>query len=219
MNYYYYGGRNPYGYFSNYYNRYYQYRSGGNSDSSSDSSTESNSDSSTESSADSRAAASRESSSDAYSYWSWWHGQSSSSRGYGSSSYSSSNLRVVQTDPGDGSACAVCAIACATGVSYAKAWNTARNNGFTREGGMRWSQVEATLDDLGVSNTRHSSTPDWDDLPDLALISVHRSGTLHAVVFERRSDGRQYIYDNHNYSPVGTSGYSVAREDGYIQIR
>lgn len=135
-----------------------------------------------------------------------------------SPSYSSSNLRIVRQDPDDGGACSVCAMACVSGVNYVKVFNTAIDHGFRRAGGMSWRAMEATLDELGVSNTRYSSTPDWNKLPDLAIIPVYGINTQHAVVFERRSNGAEYIYDNNNFWPVGTSGYRIDHSASYIKI-
>jgi hypothetical protein len=151
--------------------------------------------------------------------------------GYGSSSglnqprpgggvSSSHNLRSVRPDKGEGEGNAVCAIAVASGVSYARAWNAAVENGYSVEGGMGNSQIEATLKDLGVKYTRHygGSYSGWKDLPDLAIVTVNLSGDLHSVVFERRSDGREYIYDSHKNAPCGTRGYTLDTDDSYFAI-
>jgi hypothetical protein len=142
------------------------------------------------------------------------HGNYSSS-----SEPSSSGLRIVKKDPGDGKASSVCAIACVAGISYAKAWNTALKHGFTSSSGMIKTEVKATLDELGVRSTHHRSTPNFSRLPDLAIIPVvDDDDDRVTVVFARRSNGREYIYDSYKDEPVGTQGYQVKHSIGYIEV-
>ncbi len=138
-------------------------------------------------------------------------------RNSGYSSTGSVRLRVTRPQAGDKNACAICAMTTISGKSYETVWNTAVDHGFHRDVGLNSDRIERTLTDLGVSFTRHSEAPSWDDLPPLALITVRIDDDLHAVVCERR-DGVDRIYDSHNYGPVPSDGYTLVRSDGYFEI-
>lgn len=113
----------------------------------------------------------------------------------------------------------------ATGIRYAKVWDTAIDNGFEPEEGTSNKQIKETLESLGVNYTRtcYQETPSWSDLPDLAIISVDGRPVddkpgYHEVVFERRSDGKEYIYDSHKHHPCSTKGYTISGADGSYEF-
>ena len=87
-----------------------------------------------------------------------------------------------------------------------------------REEGMSFSDAKTVLEEsFGVKSARYDQPTDWSELPDLAIVTVAVDGDPHAVVFAREN-GRELIYDSHNYGPVSRDGYRLDSDCEYLEI-
>ncbi len=118
--------------------------------------------------------------------------------------------------------CVVAAIAMAADVTYTQARGRAASiAGFTGSSGMTYSAARRVLSDMGVSASWHRQGGDWSSLPDRAIIAVKGStGVAHAVVFDRDSNGSEYLYDWKYPGPVprGATNYRLMDGDEYLDL-
>ncbi len=117
-------------------------------------------------------------------------------------------FRVVKpffVDAGGYSSC----IATVAEVDYHKACLAAEKRGYNAaKDSFSMKGVQETLTSLGVRSNLNSNLVDWNNLSNLAILNVrlvYPSGFLtdtRPVVFERLSNGKEYIYDNWNSKPL-----------------
>jgi hypothetical protein len=118
-------------------------------------------------------------------------------------------------------------------VDYNKACLAAEKHGYNAAKDIfSMKGVQETLNSLGVSSNLNNKLVNWNNLSNLAILNVrlvYPSDFLtdtRPVVFERLSNGKEYIYDNWNSKPLqrhpvnekAPYSYKLEKDSSWLEI-
>ncbi|CAE6867890.1 hypothetical protein R69746_08220 [Paraburkholderia aspalathi] len=114
-----------------------------------------------------------------------------------------SEVRIVRSEDRHG--CGIACIAMVAGITYAEARQVAMEMGeFNPARGISLDRELVVLRQLGIHSRLKTETPRWNNLPQLAILSLGSNIDFdfrHAVVFSRLGGGQPLIFDANKDRP------------------